>query len=187
MNNEKRIDIIEESLIKLDNIFKKKRVPKIIRVISNFFTDLEQGIKNIFIWLPVIWKDRQFDRAYLYIILGKKLKLMEKFFLSDDVCSVDAYKHGKNIKIARILCDRLIEGDYLSNAMLFNKNIKDEHFKFEFEPIPDLKGFSRLLDNRTKSEKDAFTKACALSELLEKQDKEYLFDLLKKNITYWWD
>jgi hypothetical protein len=141
--------MIEEELLEsLDKIFRDKRNHKIIRAISHFFTDLKQGFHNIFIWLPIIWQDRQFDHGYFYTIMWHKLKLMEKFFGSDDPCAIGADKCAKDIKVARILCGRLMNGDY-SNP-----------FKWA-----DWKYADRQ----------------------EKQDREYLFDLMKKKVPAWWD
>ena len=138
----------DELIDSLDKIFKSKRKPKPIRVILEFFSGLKYGIKNVCTWLPIIWEDRQFDHGYLYTILGKKLKLMETFFLSDDTNVVNAKKYGKQIKIARILCNRLETEDYS------NPN-KWADWKYSIRQ--------------------------------EKQDREYLFDLMKKRVPEWWD
>jgi len=41
-------------------------------------------LKQFFKWLPIIWKDKQHDHAYISIVLIKKLELTRDFFLSDD-------------------------------------------------------------------------------------------------------
>lgn len=141
--------MMEEEIINdLDKMFRAKRKPKIIRCILDLLNNLKYGIKNIYVWFPVIWKDRQFDHGYLYTVLGKKLELMETFFLSDDTNVVNAKKYGKQIKIARILCNRLETEDYS------NPN-KWADWKYSIQQ--------------------------------EKQDREYLFDLMKKRVPEWWD
>lgn len=140
----------EEAIKRLDDAVKKilhhdkwKWFYKVLR----FFDGIWAGLVNLVIWLPIIWKDRQFDHAYLYTVLRHKLRLMEKFFDSNNTWSVGAKRHVKDIRIARILCDRLIEDWYPS----FNKH--------------DWKHNARQ----------------------NKQDREYLFDLMKRNVDKWWD
>lgn len=151
-----------------------------------FLRSILNGIENLFIWLPIIWNDRQWDHFFFYKILQKKLLLMEKFWASGETTTANPERTEKQIRIARILCDRLIAHDYISNAKLFVDDI-DENFEFKFEDSPDHPGFCRLIDNRTDKEKKAFSKACGLAHTVEKQDKEYLFGLLNKYVDKWWD
>ncbi|MDD3123205.1 MAG: hypothetical protein PHC62_06830 [Candidatus Izemoplasmatales bacterium] len=139
---------VQEALDKLEKIYRRKRRIRLVRFFTDGFNSLKYGIKNILFWFPVIWKDRQFDHGYLYTILGKKLELMEAFFLSDDTNVANAKKYGKQIKIARILCNRLETEDYS------NPN-KWADWKY--------------------------------ADRQEKQDREYLFDLMKKKVPAWWD
>lgn len=139
---------VQEALDELERIYKRKRKARFIRFFSGLFHDFVYGIRNIFTWMPIIWKDRQWDQAYLYAILGKKLKRMEDFFLSGNTTTANAKKHGKDIKVARILCNRLEREDY-SNP-------------------------NKWADWR-------------YSNRQEKQDREYLFDLMKKHVPEWWD
>ncbi|WP_145862514.1 hypothetical protein [Paenibacillus naphthalenovorans] len=55
--------------------------------------------------------------------MNKKLKHMEEFFLTDNTYTKDARKHGQQIKVARILTDRLITDDYFSDNLLNKKNV----------------------------------------------------------------
>jgi hypothetical protein len=38
------------------------------------------SIKTVFAWLPIIWKDRQWDSHYYEVILLHKIKLQRKYF-----------------------------------------------------------------------------------------------------------
>lgn len=58
-----------------------------------------QNIKNLIAWFPVIWKDRDWDRYYLYNIMIFKLNKMEKFFNSNKTFTADAKERAKEIKI----------------------------------------------------------------------------------------
>ena len=41
-------------------------------------SDIKMGIKNMIYWLPVIWKDRNYDQSYTYDILKHKLLAQSK-------------------------------------------------------------------------------------------------------------
>jgi hypothetical protein len=72
---------------------------KIDRIINN--------IKNLIVWFPVIWEDRQYDYAFMFAIFEKKLELMEKD--TYNWFSLGTEKDRKRIKTAKILCKRLAE------------------------------------------------------------------------------
>ncbi len=38
--------------------------------------DLRYGVRNLWRWFPVIWRDRDFDWAYLAELMAKKLRWM---------------------------------------------------------------------------------------------------------------
>ena len=143
MSTEEQIKRIDDAVKKIMNHGKWRW----IRKIEKFFDGIWDGLVNLAMWLPIVWKDRQFDHAYLYIVLRHKLRLMEKFYSSDKTWCVGTKRHAKEIRIARILCDRLVEDYYPS----FKKN--------------DWKH----------------------NTMQNKQDRDYLFDLMKKHVDKWWD
>ena len=44
------------------------------------FNDIMYGIYNVFRWIPVIWKDRDFDWGYLASIMEYKFRRMSGIF-----------------------------------------------------------------------------------------------------------
>ena len=56
-----------------------------------------QGIKNIIVFFPVVWKFRNWDYAYTLNILGKCFEQMEK----------EPYIKDKNVTILKNLCERM--------------------------------------------------------------------------------
>ncbi len=54
-------------------------------------------IKNVFRWLPIIWRDRQFDHHFIHEIYIKKLEFTRDFFLSDDAMTESARETAKEI------------------------------------------------------------------------------------------
>ena len=90
-----------------------QKLKYILRDFRRKLRDIPENIHNLIIWIPVIWNDEQWDYDYLYKILHKKLSLMENYFKEGNSSSVNAHKKEKQIKIARILCERLLYRDYL--------------------------------------------------------------------------
>ena len=73
---------------------------------------IKQGIRNLIIWFPVIWKDRWWDHSFLYSILRFKLSLMEEGFRTRGM-SINSEKDAHNIKICILLLDRLQNDAYI--------------------------------------------------------------------------
>ncbi len=42
--------------------------------IKIWFKDLKQGFINLKRWFPIIWKDRDWDDDYIFVLLEEKLK-----------------------------------------------------------------------------------------------------------------
>lgn len=50
---------------------------KFIRPINSFLRyDIKNGVRNLIVWFPIIWKDRDYDYVFLLSILSHKTKLM---------------------------------------------------------------------------------------------------------------
>ena len=151
---------------------------------KKLFLKIKNGIQNIFIWLPIIWNDRQWDHFYLYEMLLKKLTLMEKYHTNSNNF-VGQNKIAKQIKLCRLLCQRIVDDRYIINA---TKPVENKYGEWSFESELCEDGFCRrLVDNRTEKERVAYKRAYNLSDYLRQQDKEMLFDKLNKWLDCWWD
>ena len=80
--------------------------------------DIIQGIKNMIVWLPIIWNDRDFDYSYLLKIVRFKLKRMLPAIENGHY--VGCEKDAKRMRVAIELLDRQLDGAwYYENARLF--------------------------------------------------------------------
>lgn len=151
-------------------------------------------IINVFVWLPIIWNDHDWDHVYFYIIIRHKLKRMEKFFRGPNALCLGSKKQANKIHKCVLVLDRLIEDDYyrLAGMELFDK--KWGALRMETAPI-NKKGFVRLLLHRENiitledsinSDRE-FKSILKKKDALIKQDLVYLFNQLQKHITFWWD
>ena len=68
-----------------------------------WYRNLKQGIKNLWYWFPIIWKDRHWDQDYIYEVLKHKLKAQAKYI-------GDANRHTRAKQDARriIICTKLL-------------------------------------------------------------------------------
>ena len=110
-----------------------------------------KSIKRLFKWIPIIWKDRDYDYCFILKILYHKIYFTRKYTEKYGI-HVDADKDLKNMMIAEELLNRLIKCNYLD--YLDGKAYTLQNFEHE--------------------------------EYLIKQDIDFLFNLLKKQINKWW-
>ena len=137
-------------------------------------------------WLPIIWRDRDWDQHYFFEILRFKLKNMEKFF-RHDANYVYAEKDADRMKVCIMLLDRLIGDVYEENAFYFH----DKKWG-ELDCWIDNGKFECTRPNITtkedkKKERAGFVQCMSHSEYMRGQDMEYLTKHLNKYIFNWWD
>ena len=119
--------------------------------------DIPRGIKNIIKWTPVIWRDRDWDYYFLFVIMEFKLKQMEKLFRNYGM-GLHSVRDADRMKICRLLIERINEDNY------YNMYKEGKVFKFDKSP-----------------------KIFEIEARQIKQDKEYLFKIMNKYILTWWD
>jgi len=153
----------------------------------NFIYSFKQGIKNLINWFSIIWSDRDWDHHFFYKILHQKLYNMENFFNSNNACGANSKKDAQNIKVARLLCKRIIDNDYLSNAQVpYDKKYDSNNF-MTIEPCKDGSGLSYCKFTEDEKEMKLYRRCSDHSDYMEKQDKDYLFKWIKKYIDGWWN
>ena len=153
-------------------------------------------VKNVFRWLPTIWKDEDFDNHFIVEILIKKLEHTRDFFLSHDTNIADADKFAEEIQeaIDRLHMTRDSWEFYEQQAheILTEKWGESE---FKWRPTNDGTG-SMYMDIehenvKTPEDKEQYSKEFRTA--LEQARKEYLKDKIKaykfiaKHIDGWWD
>lgn len=162
--------------------------------ITDFFKNCKYGIMNLIIWFHVIWKDRDWDQWYLYNILRFKLERMEKI-QREYGCHNDSNKTADQIKLCINLLSRLIDDNYLINALKPHEKKWGES-KMTFTPLSDDSNYLSSLTVETekvltKKEKALEHKERMIiytrSEDLETQDLDMLFNNMRKYIEGWWD
>jgi hypothetical protein len=177
----------------------KKTLKEILNIIEDIFCNnkvvelyysIKNGIENIINWFPIVWKDRNWDRLYIYILLHHKLRNMEKFFNGYLPYSSPEYTNKINheIKIAKALCERIIENDYLSNALIPYYKIYSDNDKLMWsEPCNDGTGHYRVIFTEDNKQRKLFRRCGKHADYMEKQDIDYLHRYIAKRGSGWWD
>jgi hypothetical protein len=169
--------------------------------------EIETGIKNLIYWLPIIWKDRNWDSHYIFEIMMHKLKAQSKYIGERDI-----HTRAKRDAEVMMTCVRLMkhvqEETYSSEYMDYHKT------KHWFEDVPDKPGYSswesKLMEENFD---DYFAKyqliykrviggegifkldgtndkqriAMNIGHINHERARKLLFKIMEKNIEGWWD
>lgn len=161
------------------------------------------GVKNLWKWLPIIWKDRDWDDFYIFEILKHKIKNTADYtekkqrFLDwkDDV---------RYMRICVKLIDRIQDEYYISEMHEYwETNMRMEPMEdgtrlLEFDDVRvDLDRYlskypndkrrtlkSKRADNIGDSDKSL---AIMVSYMRHERARKLLFDILQDKIERWWD
>jgi hypothetical protein len=170
----------------------------------------KQGIKNIIYWLPVIWKDRDWDTHYIYEVLKHKLKAQAKY-IADKGRHTSAERDARNMKICANLIQKLQDDYYSSEYTKYAKDrvwftdcedkleysqynseiiweLYDEYFKkYPLVYKRVLKGEGPFsLDGRDELELKRII-AMNIGHVNEDRARKLLFKIMEQNIENWWD
>lgn len=166
-------------------------IQKIIIWFPDTYRDIKYGIQNLIKWLPVIWRDRHWDHTYIYNILKKKLEMQ----------SHSIRKYGNHLSSDRD-ADNMMKCVYALNRltndihgdMAFKRHYEIwGHPNFRFETIDGewselhIDYPNVVNENDKKKERKHFSLCCTHEDMLKKQDVDYLFNMIRKHITSWWD
>ena len=161
--------------------------------IKQFF----KRIYNLYRWLPVIWKDQDWDDFYIFEILKFKLKNQAEY-----IGYHDRHVSAKRDAEIMMLCVRLIEKvqsefygceyhDYhKSNIKFIDSESHPGMYEMDIEYISEnfdeyFKKYPRIY-NQVKTE-DRHKTAFNIAKINEERAHKLLFKILEQNIRRWWD
>jgi hypothetical protein len=168
-----------------------------------------RSIKNVIRWLPVIWKDKDWDDWYIYTILETKLKHQAKY-IGDRDWHTESKRDAERMMLCARLIQKIKEEEYDGEYMDYH--ISNYHWD-DIEDDPDHKilrieevsnnfndyflkhplEYKRVVTNldnqifKFKSIDDVQRIAMNISHNRQKRARKLLFTLLERNIERWWD
>jgi hypothetical protein len=153
----------------------------------NLYRYLKSGIGNLVYWFPIIWQDKDWDHYYLLAILRHKMNSMVKFYDGPHAWGIDSPIRAHEMKVCRLILDRLIEDDY-------NREGYDAHdekwgeLEFTTDDKTGLLTITRGNRNMNEElEQKEYKGVYEKEEELRKTDIDNLFEIIRKNIQKWWD
>ena len=158
-----------------------------------------QRVYNVIRWLPIIWKDQDWDDFYIFEILKFKLKNQAKY-----IGYHDRHTTAKRDAEIMMLCVRLIEKvqdeyygkEYLEYSEAEMKFTPSEthpgHYEMEFVELSERYDdyfkkyplvYRMVPDLNTSKDRIAYE----IAKINEERAHKLLFTILEQNIRRWWD
>lgn len=168
------------------------------------------GLKNLWHWLPIIWKDRNWDSYYIFEVMRHKLKAQSEYIGRRDLhtrAQQDARRMRLCVKLIKLVQDETYTMEYMAygkdkvwftpckdmpGSSLMNSEIIEDNYSEFIAKYPliyktVLRGegvFS--LDNRDDSEMKKII-AMNIAYINHGRAKKLLFKVMRDNIESWWD
>ena len=150
---------------------------------------LKRGIRNLWVWFPIIWKNDCWDHTYLTELMDKQMKEMEEFFLSGTPMSMRAKRDGKRIRWARKLY-KLWKDEYYVMTWYDYHNSKFPHENMWEIESTQYDSYGIPISYQTKSMTDEESEHYRSGSTIAHKKDEKVFKLYMKNLAYlrnWWD
>lgn len=168
--------------------------------------DFKIGVKNIIYWLPIIWKDRNWDHRYIYTILQHKLKAQSKY-IGDRGNHISAERDAEIMMSCVRLIDKVGEEFYGSEYTDYHKDkhwftpaekegyaewnsrTLEDYFEDYFAKYPLI--YKRVMNGegpfKLDGSNDKQRIAMNIGHINEKRAHDLLFKIMNENINKWWD
>ena len=168
----------------------------------------KQGVKNIWYWFPIIWKDRHWDSHYIFEILKHKLKAQAKY-IGDNDRHTRAQQDARRMRLCIKLMQKIQDDNYAMEYMDYHKdriwftdcedrpdsslmNSEQVWEKFDdyFKKYPLI--YKRVLNGegpikREGREDDKQIIAMNIAYINQDRAHKLLFKIMEENILGWWD
>lgn len=154
------------------------------RLIEGIFS-LFDGIKSVWQWLPIIYKDRHYSEHYLLVLMRFKVgKMLESYKGADGFVTEDFDEVCADLQEVYDALDRLVEDAYSE----YQDEVDKKYGELEMYHKGDMLDFYR---EKVITEEDAVeclkleTEVYRKSEEKRQKDVEFVAEKFKK-INDWW-
>ena len=152
---------------------------------------LKRGIKNIYIWFPLIWSNDVYDYTCLTELMDKQMEQMEAFFLSERPYSMRAKRDGKRIRWTRKLYQLWKDEHYSIKWYTYHHTKFPERDPFEHDPnLTMYDDFGEPVMYTCKSMSDEEREHYRGGSMKAHEMDKKVFKLYMKNLSHlqcWWD
>lgn len=170
--------------------------------------NIKTGFKNIFYWLPIIWKDRHWDSHYIFDIMIHKITAQSKYIGSRDIhtrAKRDAEVMMTCVRLMKLIQDETYSSEYSDyhktkhwfedvpgkeGYSTWESKIIEENFNDYFKKYPLI--YKRVLNyegafDRKGREDDKQIIAMNIGQINHDRANMLLFKIMEQNISRWWD
>lgn len=143
-----------------------------------------ENLRALIDYIPLIWKDRDWDFVFFLLMMKFKLKRMRNYFLKSSIlCKKSSKETVDQIKKAEQLIDLMIEDDFIKKeyAAHNKKWGKSKVLK------NGVWGKDFLTESQKKQEQKEIRKIFILEEKRRSKTWKDFFSILEKDLPGWWD
>ena len=170
----------------------------------------KQGVKNVWYWFPIIWKDRDWDDHYIFEILKHKLKAQAKYIGDRDFhtrAKLDAKRMNLCVKLIELVQEEPYSMEYMDyhkdrvwftdvedrpGNSLYNSEEVWEKYDDYFKKYPLI--YKKVMKGEGpftlhgRDEKDIKRIiAMNIAHINQERVRKLLFKIMEENIEGWWD
>lgn len=157
-----------------------------------------QGIKNIFKWLPIVWKDRDFDYSYIIRALRFKIENTANYIEKHNRYEgneLDVQKMRLCLKLIDKINSDFYECEYQEyyKTNMFTEKLENGLHEYKSEVIEDnldlyFKKYPNDYRRLSEKHKDKrIHSALFMGKMRTERATYLLFTIISRNIYKWWD
>jgi len=171
---------------------------------------LKHGVKNLWYWFPIIWKDRNWDDHFIFEVLKHKLKAQANYIAKSNRhtrAQLDARNMTTCINLINKLQDDFYEMEYMNyvkdKSWFIPSKEKPQYFTWENEIIYEnldqyfakypliyarvMKGEGPFSWEGQKTQELKRRIAMNMGHLNQQRAHKLLFKILQTQIQGWWN
>lgn len=165
-------------------------------------TNIKYGVKNLIRWFPIIWKDRDWDQAYIWDVLESKLR-NQSHYTKHYGYYVDNNHDARNMLICANLIKKIREEEYTMEYLDYYSwdnefhptnndktykvysHINWEKFDDYFKKYPLV--YKKIITNiESENIDDKKHIAMVIADTNHKRAINLLFKIMENHIERWW-
>jgi hypothetical protein len=166
------------------------------------------GVKNLIYWLPIIWKDRNWDSHYIFEIMKHKISAQANYIGRRDLhtrAQQDAKRMRLCVKLMGLVQDEFYSTEYTDyhntkhwfedlpekpGYSSWESRLLEENFDDYFKKYPLI--YKRVLNGegvfgREGREEDKQIIAMNIGHINHDRARKLLFKIMESEIEKWWN
>ena len=182
-------------------------IGRFLMKILDFLNDVGTGVKNLYFWIPTIWKDRNWDYSNIYTILERKIYLQREYIVSNNR-HTSVSMDNRDMTIVLNLIDKVKNEYYCTEYFDYNESTFDfveidrvdekggKLYELKSEIISEnlddylniYKNSTRIVKNRFKDEESDKTMIPhRVGTHNHTKAVKLLHKILEQKMSHWWD